>query len=77
MLNLPYYLLSLRWSMSAAFMLGTAPNYFMVWMMWRLATLPLPSCVYEVGDDFMWGFYQKLILFFFEQCTSLEVSIVQ
>ena len=73
MLNLPFYLLSLRWTVSTAFMLGTAPNYFMLWMLWRVATLPLPGRVYEIGDDFLYGLYQKMILFFFEHSNNLEV----
>ena len=73
MLTLMFHLRSMRWVASAGFMLGTAPTYYAVWGTWRIASALLPTRVYEYGDEFLWATYQRLILFFFENCSGVEV----
>jgi len=73
MITLLYHVQSLRWIVPAAFMLGTAPVYCAVWGCCRVLTSVLPSRVFKVADDTMYSLYQRLVLFFFEYCTGVEV----
>ena len=73
MITLLYHLQSLRWIVPAVFMLGTASTYYIVWGGFRLITSVMPSRVFQVGDDMMYSLYQRLILFFFEYYTGVEV----
>jgi lysophosphatidate acyltransferase len=75
MLNLPYYLQSLRWVAPAGFMLGTAPAYYALWGGWRVISSVLPSRVFEAGDEVLYSLYQRLVLFFFENCSGVEVVL--
>lgn len=75
MLTLCYYLRSARWMVPAGFMLGTAPTYYSVWGAWRILTSVLPTRVFEAGDEFLYGLYQRLILFFFENCSGAEILL--
>jgi len=63
----------MRWVFSAGFMLGTAPTYYAFWGGWRVLSGLLPSRVFEYGDEILYGLYQKLILFFFENCSGVEI----
>ena len=76
MFSLPYVLKSVAWIVPAGFMYGTAPTFILVWGGWRVATALLPNKIYEKGDDFLYSLYQKLVLFFFENCSGVKVSHV-
>ncbi len=76
-LNVPYYLQYIKWAIPAAFMFGTAPTYFVVWGGWRVITLLLPTRIYEAGDEFLYSMYQRMVLFFFENCSGVEVSKIK
>ena len=39
-----------------------------------MLTALLPFKVFRAGDDAAYGLYQKLVLFFYENYTGLEVS---
>ena len=65
---------NLRWAVPASVMLGSAPTYWGIWGGWRTVTIILPRRVYEIGDDFLYSLYQKLVLFFFENLSGVEVS---
>jgi len=68
-------LVSVRWVLSALFLFATAPTFYVMWLLWRLATTPRPlQWAYQIGDDFLYGLYQKCVLFFFLNCTGIEVS---
>jgi len=67
----------LRYVCPAAVVLGVAPQYLLTWIAWRLATLPLPSRVYQRGDEFLYDMYQSLVCFFFETCTGAEVNRIR
>ena len=54
-------------------LLSTAPSFFAVWMPFRVVSVVLPKKVYGQADDFMWGLYQRFVLFFFEKCCPVEV----
>ncbi|XP_076320039.1 1-acyl-sn-glycerol-3-phosphate acyltransferase epsilon-like isoform X2 [Tachypleus tridentatus] len=54
---------------------GVAPHYYLVWMLWRLVSLALPTYIYQKGDDFCYSLYQRLVLFFFENLTGTEVVL--
>ena len=73
MLTLPYYLQSLRWMVPAGCMLGSSPAYYAVWLGWRCVTSVLPVRIYEAGDEVLYSLYQRLILFFFENLSGIEV----
>lgn len=73
MLTLSYHLQSMKWIVPAGFMLGTAPSYYALWGSWRILSSVLPARVFEAGDEFLYSLYQKLILFFFENCSGTEV----
>ena len=60
---------------SALFMFGTAPSYFVLWSSWRILSLFLSVRCYQLGDDFLYSLYQKLLLFFYEHVARIEVSL--
>ncbi|KAF4529225.1 hypothetical protein B566_EDAN017663, partial [Ephemera danica] len=59
----------LRYAFSTAIMLGAAPEFLLLWSIWKGVSLLLPAWVYQVGDDFTYSIYQRLVLFFFNHCT--------
>ncbi|XP_069979198.1 1-acyl-sn-glycerol-3-phosphate acyltransferase epsilon isoform X5 [Penaeus vannamei] len=64
-----------RYAFGSAMMIGVAPEYLAIWLVWRGASLVLPSWIYQWGDDKLYSLYQRLVLFFFETCTNLEVVL--
>ncbi|XP_018020939.1 1-acyl-sn-glycerol-3-phosphate acyltransferase epsilon isoform X2 [Hyalella azteca] len=62
-----------RYGFGCAMLLGITPQYLGAWLVWRGITLPLPAWVYQWGDDHLYSMYQRLVLFFFETCTGVEV----
>jgi len=64
----------LWWIIAVWCMLGTGPVYYAVWLIWKCATLALPRWVYELGDDFLYSLYQRMVLFFCQYCSGVEVS---
>jgi len=68
-------LLKWLWLIFAAWcMLGTGPVYFALWFVWKCISLPFPRSVYESGDDFLYSLYQKMVLFFCQNCSGVEVG---
>ncbi|KAB7495736.1 1-acyl-sn-glycerol-3-phosphate acyltransferase epsilon [Armadillidium nasatum] len=65
----------LRYAFGSVFMFGMAPEYFALWAVWRGVSLFMPSWVYQWGDDKLYSLYQRLVLFFFETCTRVEVVL--
>lgn len=63
-----------RYALGSVMMVGVAPEYLGVWLVWRGVSLALPPWVYQWGDDKLYSLYQRLVLFFFETCTRVEVS---
>ncbi|XP_069979196.1 1-acyl-sn-glycerol-3-phosphate acyltransferase epsilon isoform X1 [Penaeus vannamei] len=64
-----------KYAFGSAMMIGVAPEYLAIWLVWRGASLVLPSWIYQWGDDKLYSLYQRLVLFFFETCTNLEVVL--
>jgi len=64
----------LWWLFAAWCMLGTSPVYYAVWFVWKCATVAFPRSVYESGDDFLYSMYQKMVLFFFQNCSGVQVG---
>lgn len=62
-----------RYAIGSVMMVGVAPEYLGVWLVWRGVSLALPPWVYQWGDDKLYSLYQRLVLFFFEACTRVEV----
>jgi len=62
------------WIIAVWCQLGTSPVYYAVWLIWKCATLAFPRWVYESGDDFLYSLYQRMILFFCQYCSGVEVS---
>ncbi|XP_046565821.1 1-acyl-sn-glycerol-3-phosphate acyltransferase epsilon-like [Haliotis rubra] len=75
LLSLLVYLQSLRWVVPTAVMLGSAPAYITAWMAVRMATAILPRRYYRRGDDLLYSAYQRLVLFFFENYTGVEIYL--
>jgi len=71
-MELPSYAL---WTVSVALLLGTSPLFLALWIVLRLTTVGFHRTVYEAGDDFLYSLYQKLVVFFLETCTGVEVII--
>lgn len=76
LLSLVVHTYSLRYWFPAAVMLGTAPAYLLSWGAWRLLSTVLPSRLYHSMDDRIYSVYQSMVLFFFENYTGVEVSVV-
>lgn len=55
-------------------MFGVVPQYFFIWIFWRIMSCLLPNWIYQAGDDIYYSVYQKLVLFFFEHVTGTKVS---
>ncbi|XP_037776423.1 1-acyl-sn-glycerol-3-phosphate acyltransferase epsilon-like isoform X3 [Penaeus monodon] len=66
---------SMRYVFGSVIMIGVAPEYLAIWLVWRGASLVFPSWIYQWGDDKLYSLYQRLVLFFFETCTNLEVVL--
>ncbi|XP_076462797.1 1-acyl-sn-glycerol-3-phosphate acyltransferase epsilon-like [Babylonia areolata] len=75
LLSVAVFLQQLHWLAPAAVMFGTAPCFLMVWWPTRLLTAVLPKRVYRRADDFMFSTYIRMMLFFFENCTGIEVVL--
>jgi len=73
MLTLLWYVPSLKWVAPTVLMVGSAPPFFLGHVLWRAATALLPSKVYQVGDDLMYSAYQRMVLFFFEHVTGVDI----
>ena len=54
-------------------MFACAPQCFLVWLTWRVVSLPLPARVYERGDELFYTLYQSMVVFFFENASGVEV----
>ncbi|XP_063613016.1 1-acyl-sn-glycerol-3-phosphate acyltransferase epsilon-like isoform X4 [Penaeus indicus] len=65
----------MRYVFGSVMMIGVAPEYLAIWLVWRGASLVFPSWIYQWGDDKLYSLYQRLVLFFFETCTNLEVVL--
>ncbi|XP_064101870.1 LOW QUALITY PROTEIN: 1-acyl-sn-glycerol-3-phosphate acyltransferase epsilon-like [Macrobrachium nipponense] len=69
------FLKSVRYALGSVIMFGMAPEYFGLWLVWRGVSLMLPGWMFQWGDDKLYSLYQRLVLFFFETCTRLEVVL--
>lgn len=56
-------------------MFGVSPEFFGMWLVWRGMSLVIPNWMYQWGDDKLYSLYQRLVLFFFETCTRVEVVL--
>ena len=63
----------IRYAISTSIMVGAAPEYYAVWLGWRILSIPLPSWLYQKVDDMLYSTYQRLVLLFFEHGTGLKV----
>lgn len=63
----------LRYVVAVLLLAGSAPNYFLIWFVWRGLSLFMPEWIYQVGDDFLYSLYQKMVVFVFEHCTGVKV----
>ena len=42
---------------------GVAPNYFLLWALWRIVSSFMSQSTYQDGDDFLYSMYQRMVLF--------------
>ncbi|XP_030627690.1 1-acyl-sn-glycerol-3-phosphate acyltransferase epsilon [Chanos chanos] len=75
LLSLVVHVHSLRYWIPAAVMLGTAPTYLLSWGVWRALSLVIPARRYHAVDDYLYSYYQSMVLFFFENYTGVEIII--
>uniref|UniRef100_H2YXC2 Phospholipid/glycerol acyltransferase domain-containing protein n=1 Tax=Ciona savignyi TaxID=51511 RepID=H2YXC2_CIOSA len=65
----------LKASSATAIMVGVAPTVAIFHTGWRVVSIFLPRRCFHSGEDFLWGSYQKVIVFFFEHMTGVEILI--
>lgn len=65
----------IRYVLAVVVLAGSAPNYFLLWALWRGVSLFLPQWKYQGGDDFLYSMYQRMVVFFFEHCTGQKVML--
>lgn len=63
----------LHWLVPAVIMFGSAPCFLMIWWPAKVCTAVLPKRFYRRADDFLFSTYLRMLLFFFENCTGIEV----
>lgn len=69
------FLGALRYIAATSMLFGSAPSYFLFWAGWRGISILFPKWMYQVGDDFLYSMYQRMVVFFFEHCTGQKVFI--
>ncbi|XP_006820614.1 1-acyl-sn-glycerol-3-phosphate acyltransferase epsilon-like, partial [Saccoglossus kowalevskii] len=75
MLTAIVYLQALKFALPAITMLGVSPCFMMIWGTWRSVSAVLPTRWYHAVDDIMYSNYQRLIVFFYEHYTGVEVLL--
>ncbi|XP_070557127.1 1-acyl-sn-glycerol-3-phosphate acyltransferase epsilon-like [Ptychodera flava] len=76
MLTALVYLQALRFAVPAFVMLGTSPCYVATLLVpWRVISAILPTRWYHAVDDVMYSCYQRMVVFFYEHYTGLEVVL--
>ncbi|XP_059857426.1 1-acyl-sn-glycerol-3-phosphate acyltransferase epsilon isoform X4 [Lagenorhynchus albirostris] len=75
LLSLVLHMYSMCCVLPAAVLLGTAPTYVLAWGAWRLLSAFLPSRFYQAVDDRLYCIYQSMVLFFFENCTGVQILL--
>ncbi|XP_077991776.1 1-acyl-sn-glycerol-3-phosphate acyltransferase epsilon-like [Glandiceps talaboti] len=76
MLTALVYLQALRYAVPAFVMLGTAPHYFSLYLLpWKMISTILPTRWFHAVDDVFYSNYQRLVVFFYEHYTGLEVVL--
>ena len=73
MLSVLVHINTLRYAVPTAIMMGCAPHYFSLIVGWRSVSCLLPEKWYRAVDDKIWSTYQRLVEFFFEHYTGVEV----
>jgi len=64
---------AIRYVIATSILFGSAPSYFLFWAAWRGLSILLPQWIYQMGDDFLYSMYQRMVVFFFEHCTCQKV----
>lgn len=75
MLSIIYHINTLRYAVPTAIMMGCAPPFWAAAADWHVLSCLLPERWYRAVDDKIWGTYQRLIEFFFEHYTGVEVIL--
>ena len=60
---------------STVFLFGTAPSFFVLWGSWRFLSIFLTDRWYQIGDDFLYSLYQRLVLFFYQHFAKIKVRL--
>uniref|UniRef100_A0A8C9AAM7 1-acylglycerol-3-phosphate O-acyltransferase 5 n=1 Tax=Prolemur simus TaxID=1328070 RepID=A0A8C9AAM7_PROSS len=75
LLSLVLHTYSMRYLLPGVVLLGTAPTYILAWGVWRLLSACLPARFYQVVDDRLYSVYQRMVLFFFENYTGVQILL--
>ncbi|KAI0224239.1 1-acyl-sn-glycerol-3-phosphate acyltransferase epsilon [Lamellibrachia satsuma] len=60
---------------STVFLFGTAPSFFVLWGSWRFLSIFLTDRWYQIGDDFLYSLYQRLVLFFYQHFAKIKIVL--
>ncbi|XP_012501348.1 PREDICTED: 1-acyl-sn-glycerol-3-phosphate acyltransferase epsilon [Propithecus coquereli] len=75
LLSLVLHTYSMRYLLPSVVLLGTAPTYMLAWGVWRLLSAFLPARFYQAVDDRLYCIYQRMVLFFFENYTGVQILL--
>ncbi|CAF3380199.1 unnamed protein product, partial [Rotaria sp. Silwood2] len=65
---------SIRVAIPLISLFGSAPTFFILWFVLRLITFIFcPHYIYRRCDDYLYSFYQKFVLFFFENWVNCKI----
>nr|XP_002131887.1 1-acyl-sn-glycerol-3-phosphate acyltransferase epsilon [Ciona intestinalis] len=53
----------------------SVPVYVVLLVSWMVISIPLPETWFHIMEDGLWGWYQSVVVFFFEHCTGVELYI--
>lgn len=73
MLSALKVLVDCRCLIPSAFIFGAAPVYWAGAVGWQVIAVFLPRRIFNAVDDFMYSCYQRLVLFFFENMSGVQV----
>lgn len=66
---------SIRAVVPTTLMLSVSPTVLIAHTSWRITSFVLPTRWYYPVESAIWAWYQNLTVFFFEQCTGVNLKI--
>ncbi|ESO07515.1 hypothetical protein HELRODRAFT_75793 [Helobdella robusta] len=69
------FVCALKYAVTAFLLLGVAPLYSMIWFLLRILTYFIEEKYYDVTNNFLYGTYQKYLVFFFEVVAGAKLVL--